>query len=49
MNELKEKARHLLEEFKGDDYTFGIGCLKILGESVTPFGKKILLFMIDIY
>lgn len=45
MNELKERARQLLKEFKGDDYTFGIGCLHRLGELVAPFGKKILLFM----
>jgi alcohol dehydrogenase len=45
MNELKERARQLLKEFKGDDYTFGIGCTHRLGELVAPFGKKILLFM----
>ena len=45
MNELKENARHLLKEFKGDDYIFGVGCLHRLGEFVAPFGKKILLIM----
>ncbi len=43
MNALKDKARQLLREFKGDDYIFGLGCLKRLGELVAPFGKKSLL------
>jgi alcohol dehydrogenase len=45
MNELKEKARQLLAEFRGENYTFGTDCLHRLGELVAPFGKKILLFM----
>lgn len=43
MNELKDKARKLLKEFKGDRYLFGIDCLEKVGELVSPFGQKILL------
>lgn len=43
MNELKERARKLLREFKGNNYIFGINCLDKLGELVAPFGKKSLL------
>jgi alcohol dehydrogenase len=43
LNELKEKARKLLREFKGYDYVFGVGCLHRLGKLAAPFGKKILL------
>ncbi len=43
MNELKERARKLLREFKGNNYIFGIDCLEKLGELVSPFGKKSLL------
>jgi alcohol dehydrogenase len=43
MDDLKEKARQLLREFKGDNYIFGLGCLPRLGELVAPFGKKTLL------
>lgn len=43
MNELKERARKLLREFKGNNYIFGIDCLEKLGELVSPFGRKSLL------
>lgn len=43
MMNLKEKARTLLREFKGDHYIFGLGCLNRLGELVSPFGKRTLL------
>lgn len=43
MRELKEKARSLLKEFKGENYIFGIDCLERAGELVVPFGGKTLL------
>ena len=43
MKELKEKARSLLKEFKGENYIFGIDCLERSGELVVPFGGKTLL------
>jgi len=42
MNELKEKARDLIDEFKGDDYIFGTNCLDKIGELASPLGRKIL-------
>lgn len=43
MEELKEKARELMDEFKGSDYIYGIGCLEKTGELAAAFGRKILL------
>jgi alcohol dehydrogenase len=43
MDELKEKARRLISEFKGKDYVYGLGCLENCGELVKPLGKKVLL------
>lgn len=43
MNTVKQKARVLLKEFKGDNYVFGLGCLDKLGELAAPLGKKTLL------
>ncbi len=43
MKELKERARQLLREFKGDSYIFGIDCLQSIGGLVSPFGEKCLL------
>jgi len=43
MKESKVKARELLQEFKGDNYIYGIGCLESLGELAPPLGQKILL------
>lgn len=42
MNDLKEKARSLVDEFKGKNYMYGIGCLERIGKLVAPFGKKVL-------
>ena len=39
---MKEKARSLVDEFKGKNYMYGIGCLERIGELVAPFGKKVL-------
>ncbi|NIO48190.1 MAG: iron-containing alcohol dehydrogenase [Candidatus Aminicenantes bacterium] len=43
MNELKEKARTLIDEFKGKNYIHGIACLERVGELSAPLGKKVLL------
>lgn len=43
MNELKEKARGLIDEFKGDDYIYGVNCLEKIGELASPLGRNILL------
>lgn len=43
MNELKEKARKLLKEFKGDKYVFGIDCLDKLGSLTLELGQRSLL------
>ena len=42
MNELKEKARELICEFKEKNYIYGIGCLDRIGELAAPLGKKVL-------
>jgi alcohol dehydrogenase len=41
--ELKAKARSLIDEFKGRNYIYGIGCLERIGELAAPLGPKILL------
>lgn len=43
MNEKKDKARELLEEFKGNKYVFGIDCLDELGGLTKELGEKSLL------
>lgn len=43
MNELKEKARELLKEFKGEKYVFGIDCLDKLGSLALEMGQRSLL------
>lgn len=43
MNGLKEKARALIDEFKGENYIFGIDCLQRVGQLSAPIGKKVLL------
>ncbi len=43
MEELKNRARHLIREFKGDNYIFGVNCLYRIGELVSNFGKRSLL------
>lgn len=43
MNELKEKARKLLQEFKGEKYVFGIDCLDKLGGLALEMGQRSLL------
>jgi alcohol dehydrogenase len=42
-NELKEKARALIDEFKGKNYIYGLDCLGRIGELAAPLGKKALL------
>lgn len=43
MSELKDKARVLIEEFKGKTYIYGNGCLPRLGELVRPYGPRVTL------
>jgi len=43
MEHLKQKAKTLIDEFKGSSYIYGIGCLHRIGLLAAPFGKKILL------
>lgn len=43
MEDLKEKARRLMKEFKGERYIFGIDCLERVGELVSSFGQMCLL------
>ncbi len=43
MEQLKEQARALLDEFKGKNYIYGTGCLERIGELAEPLGKRILL------
>jgi alcohol dehydrogenase len=43
MTGLKQKARELIDEFKGKDYAYGLGCLERIGEHTHSLGKKALL------
>ncbi len=43
MNDLKAKARDLLDKFKGKTYVFGIDCLDELGGLIKDLSKKSLL------
>jgi alcohol dehydrogenase len=43
MEKLKEKARELMNEFKGPNYIHGIDCLGKTGKLAATFGRKILL------
>lgn len=43
MRELKEKAKKLLNDFKGDKYIFGVDCLDRISELAAPFGQQCLL------
>jgi alcohol dehydrogenase len=43
MNGLKEKARTLVDEFKGESYIYGIDCLDRIGALSAPLGTKVLL------
>ena len=42
MDEFKAKARALIDEFKGKNYTYGLGCLEKIGALAAPLGRKIL-------
>lgn len=43
MEQLKQQAKTLIDEFKGTSYIYGIGCLHRIGPLAAPFGKRILL------
>jgi len=41
--DLREKARGLLKDFKGDSYSFGLDNLKDAGKFAASYGKRVLL------
>jgi alcohol dehydrogenase len=41
--ELKQKARKLLRDFKGDEYVFGLNCLGEVGALARPLGRRCLV------
>jgi alcohol dehydrogenase len=41
MENIRQKAFQLLHEFKGENYTFGVGVFDQLGEEVAKIGKKV--------
>ena len=43
MSDLKESARQLIREFKGDRYAFGLDCLDTVGEMAIPLGHRSLV------
>ena len=43
MEELKNRAKKLIEEFKGGDYTYGLGCLNKTGTLLKDLGTQVLL------
>jgi len=43
MKDLKNRAKKLIEEFKGEDYTHGLGCLNKTGTLVKDLGTRVLL------
>ncbi len=43
MEELKNNAKKLIEEFKGEDYTHGLGCLNKTGTLLKDLGARVLL------
>lgn len=43
MKELKNKAKGLIQEFKGEDYTHGLGCLDKTGTLLKNLGTRALL------
>jgi len=45
MNDKVLLARKLLSDYKGKDYTFGIGCIDSLGDYAQEFGKNALLII----
>lgn len=47
LNNKKELAAKILEEFKGDDYLFGIDCIDKLGSLTLSLGKKVSVIVID--
>lgn len=46
---LKEKARDLLYDFKGDEYALGVGILNKVGEYAKEYGDNVLLISNDTY
>jgi alcohol dehydrogenase class IV len=44
MENLKQTANQLLNDFKGDNYISGIGVINKIGAMVSAFGKKVTIF-----
>jgi len=47
--DLKEKAKNLLYDFKGEEYALGVGILNEVGEYAKEYGQKVLLISNDTY
>ena len=47
--DLKEKAKGLLFDFKGDEYALGVGILNNVGEYAAEYGENVLLISNDTY
>ena len=47
--DLKEKAKELLSDFKGDEYALGVGILNKVGEYAKEYGDNVLLISNDTY
>jgi len=45
MKEKIREAENLLKDYKGEDYTFGVNCLDVLGYYVSKFGNSTLLII----
>ena len=48
LNNNKELAAKILNDFKGDNYVFGIDCINKLGSLVLSLGKRVCVIAIDL-
>lgn len=47
--ELREKAKNLIETWKGPSYTFGVGVLDLIGAKAKAYGNKVLVVSEDMF
>jgi len=47
MDELKQEAKKLIFEFKGNSYIYGLGCIDKIGDLAKNLGKKAVLVISD--
>lgn len=47
--DLKEKAKNLLYDFRGEEYALGVGILNEVGEYAEEYGRNVLLISNDTY